>query len=276
MKNKVIVLITILFFILIGIFTKNLNYNPLFSFVLYVSYFIFEVYLIRKQYNYRLPLFILFSLFSLVLIIKLVQNKWIVIPTDLFVVYLIFLMLFLLAKLFTNTSKGIRIISVISMLAFSFFISFILFNVLDNKHAFNTYTGFYNKPWQNIVVTDKNLNQLYFEQDKIYVIDVWNNTCGVCIMKFPLFEKLKKKYKTNKNVIFIGLNVYKEKNEVVTAQTITKDYNFTGDNYFLKTQDLSKVAVSFYPTVLVVKKDTIIFRGSIETLNIFHNRYLGN
>lgn len=144
-----------------------------------------------------------------------------------------------------------------------------------NYSNYGTYFGTYSQQLTNeIVVKDAIGNLKKLDSNKIYVIDSWNKGCGICFKKFPKFDKLKEKYENNTNIEFIGLNFYKKEDEILNSQYLfnSKDLNFK--TYYIQVNEARQLPVTFFPTVLVLKNNKIIFRGHVETLELFSNYYL--
>jgi thiol-disulfide isomerase/thioredoxin len=135
----------------------------------------------------------------------------------------------------------------------------------------------YNIPSNNLYVLNGktsdtlNLNDL---KDKIVVLDFWNNNCGICFQKFPQLKKLKDKYKNNDNISFYAINAYKSKEEIKIGQQLFDSLDNGINTYFLSKDKSESLRIQGFPTVLVIKNNKVIFRGSIEALSIFDKFYL--
>lgn len=128
------------------------------------------------------------------------------------------------------------------------------FNVLDFKNS-------------------KRLNLLEIEKE-IIVLDFWNNNCAVCYIKFPKYKKLRDKYKNNNEIGFYTINSYDEEEEIAEGQLISDSLNYKFLNYFQDRKISEKLNVYAFPTVLVLKNDKVVYRGSIEVLSTLDFIYL--
>ena len=108
----------------------------------------------------------------------------------------------------------------------------------------------------------------------VIVLDFWNNTCGVCFQKFPTVAKLKKKYDGNPNVSFYAVNAFRNPNEIPSGIKLFNKYGEGLKTYFLDNNIAQKYRVEAFPTILVIKNNKVIFRGTIETLQMFDWKYL--
>ncbi|MGV9003024.1 TlpA family protein disulfide reductase [Flavobacterium sp.] len=116
-----------------------------------------------------------------------------------------------------------------------------------------------------------NLSKL---DNKIIVLDFWNNNCAVCYKKFPTYKILSDKYKNSKNVEFYLVNSYEDVQEIKEGQLIADSLNYNLNNYFQERKISENLKIFGFPTVLVLKRNKIIFRGSIETLSMLDFIYL--
>lgn len=112
------------------------------------------------------------------------------------------------------------------------------------------------------------------EKDKIYVLDFWNNNCGICFTKFPIVDELRKKYIDSKNIEFLAVNVFRDTTEIPVGSKLHLKHNGNIKNLFMKDRDAKQVNINMFPTVIVIKNEQEIFRGTIEALSIFDSRYL--
>lgn len=120
-------------------------------------------------------------------------------------------------------------------------------------------------------------NILLTSEKDIYVLDFWNNGCGICLQKLPKVKKLADKYKNSHNIGFYSVNTFRQRNkeeDINTAEKLLEKYGVGLDNLYLSQDALSPFPVEKYPTVLVVKKDKVIFKGTIETLSMLEHIYL--
>ncbi len=138
---------------------------------------------------------------------------------------------------------------------------FNLMNYYYYKMSSNINIG---KPIPYIGMNDKNGNyHLLKANNKILVIDLWANNCGFCINSFPKFEKLKKHYSNDKEVIVFALNIIKCNNDIKESQKYLTEYTF--DNYYTDRSILKKLNFSGVPQYMIVgKKGLIKYFGSLN------------
>lgn len=159
----------------------------------------------------------------------------------------------------------------------AFTISIVLPTLISQRDFYGTYTGEFenNIDMASVKFIDTQKNPLYLKYEKkVIILDFWNNNCGVCFEKFPETENLQKKYSENNSVQFYAVNSYKTLDEVATAEKLLAQNNVTLENLFLPDSISKSLSIEGFPTILVLKNNKIIFRGSIETLDLFENKYL--
>lgn len=182
----------------------------------------------------------------------------------------------LIAK--TNT-LWIKIISVISFFTITYFTSGHLYTIVSQELFFKTIDGNANyKPnSSSFEVIDNKLSSklnLSNMNEKTIVVDFWNNNCSVCFQKFPKFQELRQKYINNKNVGFYAINTFRKKEEIIEGQRLFDSLKYNYTTYFQERQKSDSLQIYGFPTVLVIKGNRVIFKGTIETLSLFDYKYL--
>ena len=144
----------------------------------------------------------------------------------------------------------------------------IIHPVVLQQQNYGSISGTYSKAIDIESINFKNEDGDIINLDKdIIYLDFWNNTCGVCIKKFPIVENVA----TDLNgQSFYLVNVIEDESQIETAKNILNSRNVNVQNIFLHKQDLANFDVYFYPTVIKIVEDEIVFKGSIETLNYFN------
>lgn len=270
-KKTGVILITIIFLLLFGFFTSSYDYNPWVLFIVYLLYFVFTIILYKKQLNYKLPTFIIITLTLITLIIKTIKvgSLNFDLPTFSFLSSIILFYLFF--KGFLKNKIAFSILFLIS----NYILCFYIYHFSTNYKTFGTYDGEYNYVFKKtITVKNYKENTKNILDDKIYVIDFWNKGCGVCFKKFPLFESLKDKYSRNSKIEFLAVNIYTHPEDIEYSQKLFKKMRLNFDTYYIEKQQASELDISAFPTVIVIKNNKIIFKGSIETLNALNFLYL--
>lgn len=109
---------------------------------------------------------------------------------------------------------------------------------------------------------------------KITVIDVWASSCGVCIKKFPEFDKLKNEFKIDTTISFYSLNLPLKKDKREEVSKITKSFSFT--KLYGSEQTKEKLKIELVPTYIILDKNSKIrYVGSFNTGSneIYNNFY---
>ena len=111
---------------------------------------------------------------------------------------------------------------------------------------------------------------------KVLVLDFWYSACGSCFEKFPQFENLVSKYKSNKDILFFAVNkpIKSENSNYPKKIMDSLDYKFQ-NLYLLNDSIVDGLGIKYYPTILYINKaQTEVIAGNIETdFWIFNNSY---
>lgn len=132
------------------------------------------------------------------------------------------------------------------------------------------------KQLPNISLYTSNLEETTLNQkDKVYVLDFWSTSCGVCIQKFPDFEKKVFEYKDNPNVVFYSINTPVRKENINDNIQLVKDkYNFKFNKLYAKDFSVcDSLGFNKFPTLIILKNDTIYYQGSLifdDDITIHH------
>jgi len=129
-------------------------------------------------------------------------------------------------------------------------------------YTFDTENPIYKDFPKELVLYDENgiIYDLTKNKGKVIVLDLWSTACGVCIKKFPDFEKQKNRYKNNPNVKFFVVNLALKRDSTINVKKYVKDYSFktlyTDSNSW---QILENRSV---PKILIInKKLKIVYKG---------------
>lgn len=102
-------------------------------------------------------------------------------------------------------------------------------------------------------------------KDKTIVLDFWNVSCGVCFRKFPYLDSLTRKYSNNKNVVFIAVNLpLKEEDSLKYKKVKELNAKYSFETVFADTAAARRFQIDGVPKVLIMRKDSIVFRGNVE------------
>jgi len=149
-----------------------------------------------------------------------------------------------------------------------------------NKLNQGTYTGKLNNAERkklDIFLTDSKGHPVDLSgPDVYYVLDFWSSSCGECFREFPVYEKFYHEIKDNPRIRFYAVNVPRHPmDDLKEYENLVKDYTFPVVFYSVDRKTLlEKTDINAFPTLLVVKNDTVIFRGRSHTFMKFYRRYL--
>lgn len=228
----------------------------------YVYYFtafqivVFIVVALYLKFNINLnKYFVLFSYSILLLLLSFLIDFSLIIYFFIFVTPITIF----LSYRFHNEEK-----SVVKGIIFVFVILYSILSISmihENIFYFNNYKKEFRKEI-NITIYDIDNKPIKLDKQKVYVLDVWTTTCGVCIEKFPEFSELCEKYSTNSNLEFCSLNVRLNNSESDRALKYVVNKNYCFDNLFINSkEDAKRIDVQGYPTILIVKNNEIIYNG---------------
>lgn len=129
---------------------------------------------------------------------------------------------------------------------------------------FFSYGSFTPNVKESLSVSADIKSQLFKDKSKLYLLDFWSTSCGVCFKKFPKVQALYDQYKNNDKIEILAVNIrLPQDTDRMAAQLIAnRGYSFP----VLVAEETFKnsFGVAYYPTVVMVKGDEIVFRGDIE------------
>ena len=164
------------------------------------------------------------------------------------------------------------------IIGFLFFTYKVTIPLASQFRVYGNYLGrTSNSKVEGVNLLDSNGSNFYLEtkDSKIIVIDFWNNNCGICFRKFPLLKEIQREYKNDINVKVIAVNVFLDNEEIKKAKELLYETNNSDiTSYYMSKNDAKGFNVKWYPKVVVIKNNEIIFEGHIETLNLFKFLYL--
>lgn len=189
-------------------------------------------------------------------------------------VYIVFVPLFaFFGYLF---SKNRSVLFLVSVLLLCLTINFYLQpNFLIYCHNSDKEELLINKTFPKIELLDSNLKKYNLPKDKIIILDFWNTSCSVCFSEFPKMNELYNKYKDNKRVLILAVNVplrnetFKDRKEAFENEKL--DFKSIYSNSLTETQN--SLNFNTYPNIVILKNDTILFNGNIEPLSDVFSYY---
>lgn len=136
---------------------------------------------------------------------------------------------------------------------------------------FDTFTASVSEPvpdgWKVFSETGKTLTKQDW-QGKTIVLDFWNRHCIYCLKSFPIWQRLYNKYK-NENIIMKAVNIPFEGDKFKENFEYPKNKGFDFPVVIGMENMDSVFRIKSYPTVVVIRNDKIVFRGSVSEVEIF-------
>lgn len=132
-----------------------------------------------------------------------------------------------------------------------------------------TYDGLYPSPIlgasiKNLELKDETGKVFIFPENKLLVIDLWSNSCGVCIQEFPKFQKIFNHFENNPDIEVFSINILNSDRDVNYANKYLENYSF--DNFFVDSSIYEQLKFNSIPYYMVVNKDGVIkYFGYLNT-----------
>jgi len=106
-------------------------------------------------------------------------------------------------------------------------------------------------------------------------LDIWNSSCGICIKKFPDFEKLKNEFSKDSSMVFYTLNLPMQRflEEKQDVEKYTKPYSF-GKLYADKSVQ-AQLNINAVPQYMIIDKNKKVrYLGTLNTGTFeFYNNF---
>lgn len=141
-----------------------------------------------------------------------------------------------------------------------------------NYSSVGTFTGKVREGkvgnWQHVVNPSDTLQKDYYK-DKYVVLDFWSMSCVICFKRFPKLDSLNKQYNNDKRIVFeaVNLPIKNDNTKFETTRELNQKYTFK--TVFADSSAWQTFGIDGVPTVIVLKNDEIVFRGSIELAKDF-------
>jgi thiol-disulfide isomerase/thioredoxin len=119
--------------------------------------------------------------------------------------------------------------------------------------------------WTLYVNQDSNYYKLT-DPNSVILLDFFSTECGVCFQKFPYLQKLHEKYKNNSKVFICAMNVPWKRDTIGRAIAMVRKRKYTFPVLISKQGLDSILQIEFYPTVIVIKNNSLIYKGTIENV----------
>lgn len=145
-------------------------------------------------------------------------------------------------------------------------VTYLLFYGFEKYYNYIDYGSVSNSVYEDvpqIQLLDINGLETSPKINETVVYFLWHNGCGICKSLFPELEKLSLLYKNNHTRVYAVNIPYRENDTFALAESITQNYSF--NKLYAKDKEVAeKLDIKVYPTVIVIHKNKIIFRGSFE------------
>src|SRR5690554_922602 len=143
---------------------------------------------------------------------------------------------------------------------------------------FSNREAYINEVYSYPKLYDRNREEETFDENKIYILDFWHTRCAPCYKKFPEFEKIYNRFKTESDVKFYSVNIENGYHSFEQTLKIVDSLNYYFTTlYALENSEnvIKEVGIQFYPTILIIKNSEIVYRGSlVSEKNIFIQKSL--
>jgi len=218
-----------------------------------------------KQYCY-FQIAAIFFLIILGLIIDFIENGNIAWAPAYYPNPIHYCLAIILAYHFNNKRKSIA--------AFCIFMSLMLIHKIyypsleryTNYETFNSAVS--EKFMNNVNVYDENgkVYKIKSENGKYLILDFWFKGCGPCYRSFPILEEIFRKNKDNLDIMCINYPIDDVKSNEFNPFENLRSKGYTFPIFQGDTSLASKFKIITFPTVILIKDNEILFRGSLEEL----------
>jgi len=158
---------------------------------------------------------------------------------------------------------------------FSFWVMLSGYNLWLNKYNFGSYLGKVHEEAPSFIFTDSN-NKTFSNQDfskSTLVLEFWYTGCKYCFNDMPKFQKMFDQYGESGKVLFYSVNTPIREDSLGFAQSLLDKYHFNFPLLFASGDAIQDFKIIGYPTYLILERNTIIYRGSINGIeNIVKDR----
>lgn len=164
---------------------------------------------------------------------------------------------------YINRSWIVRLSLIVTSISICVFYVFFGFDLWLNYINFGNLTGAVNEQisakW--LINIDGDIENQ--KKGKITVLDFFTVSCGVCYAEFPYLQKDYSKYSNNENVSFIAVNIPYKRDSELTATDLLKGMHYTFPIVIAHHKEDSIFKIHGYPTVLIIRGNSIFYRGDI-------------
>lgn len=164
-----------------------------------------------------------------------------------------------------------KILPFVSLIIFSLSYQFIFKNYWENYVEYGTFKGITRVSINNkIKILSENKDTIILHNfGTTYVLDCWFIGCAPCVRAFPKFENLYQKYKSKKDYVFYSINYPNESDTISMALNMVRKLGYTFPLAYEIKSAKPLLDVNTFPTILVIRNDSILYRGKIELVENF-------
>ncbi len=164
-----------------------------------------------------------------------------------------------------------KIVPFIALIIFCLFYQFIFKNYWENYVEYRTFKGISQVTIKNkIKILAENKDTITLHNfGTTYVLDCWFIGCAPCVKAFPKFENLYQKYTSKKDYVFYSINYPNESDTNSMALNMVRKLGYTFPLAYEIKSTKPLLDVNTFPTILVIRNDSILYRGKIELVEKF-------
>lgn len=112
-----------------------------------------------------------------------------------------------------------------------------------------------------------NLNN---QSGKILVLDFWSTSCGICLKKFPDYDKLKQEYSSQTEIEFYAVNLIHRKEQLSSVKKVTSSFPYSFENLYTDNSSANQIRellrIEAVPTIVIINKNNeVIYIGDLNT-----------
>lgn len=167
-------------------------------------------------------------------------------------VFILMLSTFLALIFYKKSNKTIISIGIIFTISIG-----IMAYYLNNyyNYAFETENAISGKELPELEIKNEEgaIIDLKKMKGKTIVLDIWSSACGICIKKFPEFEKLKNKYSNDKSIIFYTLNLPVKRDVREEVEEYTNEFSF--EKLYAGNDVRKQLNITGVPKVMIIDKN---------------------
>ena len=228
-------------------------------------YFFSVLFLIRRNPVFKKEILVSFLLIVMIVWMAITRGGVnIALPN--FIAFIISIISAFVFASIQNVKGKISIISFLVILygSYTFFgvnyyLHYLNFGAITGKQ-FNEKVS---SEWPKYIGAD---TQLPNTRGNLFLFDFYNTSCVVCKRKFPILQKLFDKYKNKQGIYIYAVDIPWDRDTSGMAMTMVRSKKYTFPVLLGKRKLDSFFKVQSYPTTILFRNDTILFKGNIEDI----------